>query len=198
MAAVDEGVARVASSRHSERCTGTNAKGNPCNAWALTDGSGLCLAHADPEAWRAQGRRAGKARQEQRREAAGLRKSSGHRQAVPGPTLAQAIEVVAELLDAEIPDGSHEPNYPARALGVLALSSLFGLRAEHRAEILAVLERVRPALARDPHRARLLDFERASEALVRAYREGRVSALDLPPELLGLATAEDEAEPIAA
>lgn len=197
MAAVDEGIERIASDRHSNRCHGTNARGNPCGAWALR-GQEFCLRHSmSDEEWRALGARGGRKRQKERRETAGLRDSSRHRHDAPRPTLARAIEVIGELLDATLP-GSSEWNYEARAYGVLALAHLFRVRPDQKAELLELLTRVRPKLAADPQRQRLLDFERAGAAVIRAYREGRISALDLPPELLGLATAEDEAEPVAA
>jgi hypothetical protein len=196
MAAVDEGIERIAQDRHSARCSAMNARGFPCGAWALR-GEELCHWHSlSPEERHALQKRGGKKRQDDRRERAGIRDASRHKHDAPGPTLARAIEVVAELLDAEIPDGSHEPHYEARALGVLALSSLFGLRPEQKGEILELVARVRPKLTADPHRQRLLDLERAGAAVVRAYREGRISVLDLPPELLGLATAD--VEPAAA
>lgn len=177
-----DGTRVVAKKPHSRQCEALNSRGLPCGAFALTDGSGLCSWHAKtPEEQRAFTARAGEVRQEKRREEAGLRKSSGHRQAVPGPLLSRAIEVVAELLDAEIPDGSREPNYEARCMGVHALAQLFGLRPEQRAEILTVLERIRPALARDPQRERLLAYERARQALLRAVDEGRIDVSELPP-----------------
>lgn len=79
-----------------------------------------------------------------------------------------------------------------RAYGVLALAQLFRVRPDQKAELLELLAQARPKLAVDPQRQRLLDFERAGAALVRAYREGRISAMDLPPELLGLATAGED------
>lgn len=187
MAAVDEdGRLVIATDRLSERCSGTNARGNPCGAWALRDGSGLCGYHADPEAFRENARKGGRARQEARRQEAGLRTSSRHRHPMPGPTLARAIEVVAELLDAEIPDGTHEPDMLARGVGVLAAAALFGLRDDQRAEILELLGKVRPALAKDSHVERLLRLHEARAALVREVEEGRLSPLDLPPELVGM------------
>lgn len=187
MAAVDEdGRLVIATDRHSERCSGTNARGNPCRAWRLRDQE-VCLRHSmTDDEWRAFGRKGGRKRQGDRREVAGLRKSSGHRQAVPGPLLAKAIAVVAELLDAVIPDGSGEPNMQDRSYGVLCLAALFGLRDDQRAEILELLGKVRPALVNDPQRDRLLRLEEAKAALLRAVEEGRLDPLDLPPDLVGL------------
>jgi hypothetical protein len=191
MAAVDEGIERVASDRHSNRCSGFNARGHPCGAWALR-GQEVCLRHSmTEEEWRAFGARGGRKRQKDRRRTAGLRDSQRHRHDMPGPTLARAIEVIGELLDSTLP-GSTEPNMEERSWGVLALAQLFRLQPEQKAETLKLLAQVRPKLAVDPQRQRLLDLERAGAALVRACREGRISALDLPPELLGLATAEEE------
>ena len=191
-AGAKDGSLSIASSRHSERCSGTNARGLPCMAWAMR-GEEVCFRHSmSDEEWRALGARGGRRRGKQQREHAGLRDSSRHRYDVPGPTLARAIEVIGALLDAVIP-GTAEPNYEARAYGALAVAQLFRVVPEQKAETLKLLAQVRPKLAVDPQRQRLLDVERAGAALVRAYREGRIAAIDLPPELLKLATADEPA-----
>ncbi len=191
MAASDKGVQRIASRPHSQRCSGTNARGAPCGAWALRGGD-LCYRHSIGDAeWSALGRRGGKNRQQARRERAGIRDMGRHRYGAPEPTLARAIEVVGELLDATLPDGSGEANYEARAYGVLALALLF--KTPERPELLELLARFKPQLklAHDPQRARLLDLERAQQALLAAYDAGRISAFDLPPELLKLRKAAE-------
>jgi hypothetical protein len=180
MAAVDkDGTEHVATDRHSERCTGTNARGLPCGAWALR-GQEVCLRHSMTDAeWRAFATRGGKGRGKQRRVHAGLRDSSRHRHAVPAHLLGRTIDVVGGLLDAVIPDGSNEPNMEARGIGVFALAALFGITG--RDELIELLGKVRPALLNDPQRERLLNLERARQALLRAVEEGRIDVSELPP-----------------
>ena len=185
MAAADKGVERVARSRHSNRCSALNARGFPCGAWARR-GEEVCHRHSmTDEEWREWAARGGRKRQRDRRETAGIRTPGRHRHEAPGPTLARAVEVIGELLDSTLP-GSVEPNYEARAYGALAFAVLFRVTDGQRAEALELLERVRPQLAVDPQRQRLLDFERASARLVQAFKEGRIPAYDLPPEVLKL------------
>lgn len=191
MAAVDGVIERVATDHVSQRCSELNTKGFPCRAWALR-GQDVCHWHSmTPEEQRAFQARSGQKRQQDRREDAGLRDSSRHRHAMPGPTLARVIEVVAELLDAEIPDGTHEPDMIARGVGVLAAAALFGIRPDQKTETLELLAKIRPNLATDPQVARLLRLEEARQTLLRYVEEGRldVSELPFPVARLGEANA---------
>jgi ribosomal 50S subunit-associated protein YjgA (DUF615 family) len=162
---------------YTQKCSATNAEGNPCGAWAMR-GYETCYRHSliDDE-WRAKARLGGLKRAEQRRERAELRDSGRNRHYLSEPTLSRVLEVIAELLDQTI-DGV-EPNYEARAYGLLAVAELFRLR--DREAVFRALKELRPAMASDPRSARLLDLERARQALVDAFEAGRIEAADLPP-----------------
>jgi ribosomal 50S subunit-associated protein YjgA (DUF615 family) len=137
-----------------------------------------CYRHSlSDDEWRAKAKLGGLRRAEQRREQAALRDSGRNRQYLTEPTLSRALEVIAELLDQTI-DGV-EPNYEARAYGVLAVAQLFRLR--DREAVFEALRQLRPNLATDPQLHRLLNLERARQALIEAYEAGRIDAADLPP-----------------
>jgi len=127
--------------------------------------------------------RGGRGRAAQRREKARLRDTSRNRHEVPGPTLARAIEVVNDLLDATLA-GTPEPNIESRAWGVLCVAMLF--RAKSRAELLELLTAIKPAVAKDRDLPRLMNLQAAAEGLVQAYEQGRIKAEELPPGVLGL------------
>jgi hypothetical protein len=190
MAAKDrEGTEHNARSPHSARCTALNKKGFQCGAWSLR-GEVVCLRHSmSDESWHEVALRGGKAGAQKARERAQLRDSGRNRQAVPGTTLAVALQVIHELLTATIP-GSSEPNYEARSYGALAVAQLFKLR--DREEAFLFLTKVSPKVAADPQVYRVLDLDEARANLVQAYEEGRISAEELPPGVLGLAASVRE------
>jgi hypothetical protein len=171
----------------SAKCAHVRPDGTRCAAWALHD-SDCCSTHslsADELYERAA--RGGRATQAKRRQEAGLRDSGRNRHYVSEPTLQRATEVIANLLDAELPDG--EPDVLARAWGVLGVATLFRLSSAQRAELYDLLERVRPELVRTPYAARLLDLDAARNELIRLYEQGDIAAEDLPPGVLGFGTS---------
>jgi len=119
-------------------------------------------------------------RVKQRRDEKALGSTAGKPE-VPAPTLARALEVIHDLLDETIP-GSCEPNYEARAFGVLVLSKLFRIR--DKSEAFELLTKVAPKVAADPQVHRVLDLGTARARLLEAYEQGRVSEDVLPPGVL--------------
>jgi hypothetical protein len=91
------------------------------------------------------------------------------------------LEEISRLLDTVIP-GTAEPNYEARAYGVLAAATLFQLGS--REEVLDLLREIRPQLANDLLARRLLDLDAARAKLIEAHEQGRIPAESLPPGVL--------------
>jgi hypothetical protein len=184
MAGVEkDGTVRIPKSKYSSHCVELNARGLPCGAWAIR-GTDRCMRHSvSDEEWMEMALRGGKARAQQRREKAQLRDSSRNRHFVPGPTLARAVEVIHDLLTKTLP-GTSEPNMECRAYGVLAVAQLF--RLQSTSEVIELLSKVAPKVAKDPDVHRLLDLEATRKRLVKAYEDGRISAEELPPGVLRL------------
>jgi hypothetical protein len=88
--------------------------------------------------------------------------------------------------DQRVISGSPEPNYEARAFGVLAVAQIF--RVTDKGDLLRLLAEIRPSIVADPQAPRLLDLKAAAARLQDAYDQGRIQPDDLDPSLLRLST----------
>lgn len=179
---------RIARSKAARYCGHLRDDGSQCRAWALRDSEPpRCNFHAmsaeELSAFQSRGRRA---RTEKARRKHGV---------IPPRRVEQAGEIVAALLDAELPDGSGEPDWGQRAWGVLALAAVFKIPRDDRERLLEIVRKARPRLVQDPQRERLLDVERARAELVALYRRGEIPRYLLPPEIELLLVPEPAGPP---
>lgn len=94
--------------------------------------------------------------------------------------------MISALLSAELPDGSGEPDYLTRVVGVYVAAQLFELRDPWA--VVERLEKVRPSVARDLHLGRPLNYGQANiKKVAEAIRQGVLREENLPPGLLSRA-----------
>jgi hypothetical protein len=137
VAAVDQGIERIATGRHSQRCEHTRDDGSGCGAWALRGGA-YCKAHEDPLAWKEMAVRGGRNRAARAR----ARKLPKPAEAfAPSVSRQRVIDVCADMLEAEV---CGLEDWEARAMALLVLVYTFPERyrrtpTEARAALAAAL-----------------------------------------------------------
>ncbi len=132
-----------------------------------------------PEEWHEQARRGGQKRQQAARDQDLRRSLDDHLEGQH--VLKNFLKITDAWLDAKIP-GSGEPNFETVTAAMLVLATAFKLGTQQ--EIVALLEDVRPNLARETRSYAFGDVEAAKRQILDAYHEGRIAREDLPAGLV--------------